>query len=70
MSDQNYLASLRGGSISSPAGYKKQFLPLDSGAREEKISRDLIVPVTPPAVTYLQAEPIYAHTPLVCSFLS
>ena len=27
-----YLASLRGGSTISPAGYKKQFLPLDLGA--------------------------------------
>ena len=72
MSDQNYLASLCGGSIISPAGRKKQFLPLDSGAREEKTSRDLIVPVSRPAVTYLQAEPIYIRTPtpLVCCFLS
>jgi hypothetical protein len=39
MSDQNCLASLRGGPTISPAGYKRQFLPLGSCALEEKISR-------------------------------
>jgi hypothetical protein len=69
MSDQNYLASLRGGSI-IPAGYKKQFLPLDSGARGAKISRVSIVPVTAPAVTYLQAEPVYKRTNATGLFFS
>ncbi len=60
MSVQNYFASMRGGSTISPAVYKKQFLPLDSGA--EFFSSDLIVPVTRPSVTYLQAEPNYIRT--------
>ena len=41
MSDQNYLASLRGGSTISPAGHRKQFLPLDLDAQEEKFPESL-----------------------------
>jgi hypothetical protein len=61
MSDQTYSSSLRGGSTISPAGYKSSSFPL-TRAHEKKNSRDLIVPETRPAVTYLQAESINIRT--------
>ena len=67
--DKNYSSSLRGGSTISPAGYKKQFLSLDSGARKEIFSKiSLCLRLHQRLLTCKPKRSTYAHTPLVCSF--